>query len=98
MQDSQQGPGNGLDSMGRAAVAGEVRSEWVARGKEIRLGESWVARRPQRALSQSTGLETPLVRAQPSCQICRPPHPTAPRDAGSWGPPHILSLTTKYTA
>lgn len=30
-----QGPGNGLGLLGGAAVAGEVRYEWAARGKEM---------------------------------------------------------------
>lgn len=38
MQDSQQGPENGLDLLGGVAVAGEVRSEWAARGKGMGVG------------------------------------------------------------
>lgn len=37
MQGSQQGQGNGLD-LGEAEVAGEVKSEWAARGKEMGVG------------------------------------------------------------
>lgn len=100
MQDNQQGLGNGLDLVGGAAVAGEVRSkmcrsEWAARGKEKGVGGTWVACRPQRALSQRTGLETPRVRAQPSFQICSLlshfPAPADPRPGGA----HILSPTLR---
>lgn len=62
MQGSQPQQGNSLD-LGEAEVAGEVRSEWAARGKEMEVGGARWPCRPQRALYQPTGLETPSVRA-----------------------------------
>ena len=87
------GTGNGLDWMGGAPVAGQVRSERVA----------WAAGEKETGVGVLVGLQVPLVsllvhrpriRAQPSCRICRLlslPRTNRPQ---VWGA-HILSPTLR---
>lgn len=99
MQDSHQGQGNGLDLVGGALKAGEVRMGSLDSQREGNGGEgSWVACKPQRAVSQSTGLETlGPATAQLSCQICPLLALPSTKRPQAWGA-LILSPTTHYTA
>lgn len=90
------GTGTGLDWVGGAPVAGQVRSErvaWAAGEKEMGVGVLAGLQVPEVFLL----VHRPRIRAQPSCRICRLlslPRTNRPQ---VWGA-HILPPTAQDTA